>query len=65
MSDSLTLCNKEMGDNAERYQKLSNFTKEECNVKYSAVIDCVQIAAFAVSYSLALSCNLVNLIREL
>lgn len=52
MKNVVAMCNKEMGEIAEKYQKQSNMTKEQCNIKYSLVIDCVQIAAFAVSFSL-------------
>lgn len=50
MHESFEICNKEIGQLAEKYQKLSNFPKTTCNIKYSAVVDCMDIAAFAVSF---------------
>lgn len=42
-------CNKDMAAHFGEIQKHSNLTKEQCNVKYIAIVDCMETVAFAVS----------------
>lgn len=44
-------CNQGISERIEEFQKRSNFTKEECNIKYIAIPDCYQIAMFHVRFS--------------
>lgn len=40
-------CNKEMAD-VSKYQKEAKFSKEECNIKFAVLVDCITIKGFAV-----------------
>lgn len=50
--DGFVLCNDETTENLKEIQRRSNFTEEQCNVKYTATLDCLGIAMFAVTLDL-------------
>lgn len=47
---ALKVCSIHADDNLATYQSAVKFTKEECNVKYTSIISCLDIYGFAVSY---------------
>lgn len=60
---ALKICSTHADDNLATYQSVVRFTKEECNVKYTSIISCLDIYGFAVSYEfislIVLSTNLL------
>lgn len=48
VKESLKICYKEMKPFNAMVQKKSNFTAAECDVKYDVIVDCMDIASFAV-----------------
>lgn len=50
--ESFDICDKDIAGHVAEVQKRSGFTKEECNVKYEFMTDCIDIALFTVSYHL-------------
>lgn len=53
MSEAFGVCTKETESHIAEIQKRANFTKEQCNVKFDFITECLDIAAFMVkSFSL-------------